>query len=117
MRIRNSRPPFPLSYLQVRCVSRCNDFRSRKGPDFDERFLVEDASRRIGWSSYLLTRPLREDADEAEMQGKLRIVIAGDTEPLNHVKQTNEMANCEPEVLNCAIRLSLPVSPSRDFVI
>ncbi|XVE78819.1 hypothetical protein DITRI_Ditri14bG0008500 [Diplodiscus trichospermus] len=87
MRIRNSRPPFPLPSLPdptsrfMHLPSRFMHLPSRNAPYFDDRFLVQETSRQIGWSCYPLKNPACQATEEGAC-GKLKKVITVEIRPI-----------------------------------
>lgn len=102
MRIRNSRPSFPPPETD----SRSTHLRSRRGANFDYRFLVEETSRRIGWSCDALRKPSSPDVEKARPPNGLLPAIDGETKLLHHVEQKNEKENGVPEMPSHVISFS-----------
>ncbi|KHG07780.1 Saccharopine dehydrogenase protein [Gossypium arboreum] len=76
MRIRNSRPPFPLPSVSDPTSRFTHRLPSGNGLYFDDRFLVQETNRQIGWSFYHLKHAARQVSEEGPC-GELNKAMGG----------------------------------------
>lgn len=71
MRIRNSRPP-PSLASPPETMPKSTYLRSHLRSQFDERFLVEEEIRRIGWSCCLFRKSTCPVSSDDQLHGELQ---------------------------------------------
>ncbi|GAV71109.1 hypothetical protein CFOL_v3_14603 [Cephalotus follicularis] len=103
MRIRNSRPPFPIP-CPPDILSRRSHLHSRRGSRFDDCFLVEEA-RNIGWSCYPLKKPISQDVEENQPHDELQL-ITREMEAINNEDEEIGKKHCMPEKSSQVISVS-----------
>nr|XP_048324353.1 uncharacterized protein LOC112490569 isoform X1 [Ziziphus jujuba var. spinosa]XP_048324354.1 uncharacterized protein LOC112490569 isoform X1 [Ziziphus jujuba var. spinosa]XP_048324355.1 uncharacterized protein LOC112490569 isoform X1 [Ziziphus jujuba var. spinosa]XP_048324356.1 uncharacterized protein LOC112490569 isoform X1 [Ziziphus jujuba var. spinosa]XP_048324357.1 uncharacterized protein LOC112490569 isoform X1 [Ziziphus jujuba var. spinosa]XP_048324358.1 uncharacterized protein LOC112 len=92
MRIRNSRPaPFMAPPPEV--MPRSTHLRSRLRSQFDERFLVEEENRRIGWSCCPVRKSICPVALEDQLHGESE-QTTGEKRSLNCVDEEKDIKHC-----------------------
>ncbi|KAL9407330.1 hypothetical protein Peur_004302 [Populus x canadensis] len=94
MRIRNSRPSFPIPQVP-QAVLRSNHLRSQFR-HFDERFLVEEENRRIGWLYYPLRKHSSLDVQKVRPHDGLQSAIASEIKSSDFVEKKTGKENCMP---------------------
>ncbi|KAJ6961312.1 hypothetical protein NC652_000275 [Populus alba x Populus x berolinensis] len=94
MRIRNSRPSFPIPQAP-QAVLRSNHLRSQFR-HFDERFLVEEENRRIGWPYYPLRKHSSPDVQKVRPHDGLQSAIASKIKSSDFVEKKTGKENCMP---------------------
>lgn len=94
MRIRNSRPSFPIPQAP-QAVLRSNHLRPQFR-HFDERFLVEEENRRIGWPYYPLRKHSSPDVQKVRPHDGLQSAIASEIKSSDFVEKKTGKENCMP---------------------
>ncbi|XP_040941776.1 uncharacterized protein [Gossypium hirsutum] len=96
MRIRNSRPPFPLPSVSDPTSRFTHRLPSGNGLYFDDRFLVQETNRQIGWSFYHLKHAARQVSEEGPC-GELNKVLTMETRPINCQDKEKRKSYCMQE--------------------
>lgn len=106
MRIRNSRPPPSLAPPPV-AMPRSTPLRLRLRSQFDERFLVEEEIRRIGWSCCLLRKSTCPVSSEDQLHDELE-QTTGERRSMNCVDEEKDMKHCMQVNSNLVIISLIP---------
>ncbi|KAJ6428018.1 hypothetical protein OIU84_023432 [Salix udensis] len=115
MRIRNSQTSFPIP-LVPQAVLRSTHFRSQF-QHFDERFVVEEENRRIGWPYYPVRKHLSSDVQKVRPHDGLHSAIASEIKSSDFVEKKTGKENSMPAMQSHVINLPfLPaISPFMDL--
>lgn len=117
MRIRNSQTSFPIPLVQ-QAVLRSTHFRSQF-QYFDERFVVEEENRRIGWPYYPVRKHSSSDVQKVRPHDGLHSAIASEIKSSDFVEKKTGKENSMPAMQSHVINLPfLPaISPFMDLVL
>ncbi|KAJ6714086.1 hypothetical protein OIU85_025679 [Salix viminalis] len=115
MRIRNSQTSFPIP-LVPQAVLRSTHFRSQF-QHFDERFVVEEENRRIGWPYYPVRKHSSSDVQKVQPHDGLHSAIASEIKSSDFVEKKTGKENSMPAMQSHVINLPfLPaISPFMDL--
>ncbi|KAJ6702598.1 hypothetical protein OIU74_013701 [Salix koriyanagi] len=115
MRIRNSQTSFPIP-LVPQAVLRSTHFRSQF-QHFDERFVVEEENRRIGWPYYPVRKHSSSDVQKVRPHDGLHSAIASEIKSSDFVEKKTGKENSMPAMQSHVINIPfLPaISPFMDL--